>query len=130
MSDFTIENLANVEDSAPKFGLSDFQESRFAARTLEADATGVSYYRVKPGKRQPFGHRHDNAEEVYVILAGAGRIALGDEIRDIGKLDAIRVAPAVMRAFEAGPDGLEVLVFGPRHDGDGELVQGFWPESA
>ena len=38
----------------------------------------------------------------------------------------MRVSPEVMRAFEAGPDGLEVLAFGPRHKGDGELVQGWW----
>ena len=29
------------------------------------------------------------------------------------------------RAFEAGPEGLELLVFGPRHEGDAEIVQDF-----
>ena len=42
-------------------------------------------------------------------------------------MDAIRVAPKVARGFEAGPEGLELLVFGPHHDKDGELVtEGFW----
>ena len=130
MSDFTIENLANVEDSAPKFGYGDYQESRFARGALDADATGLAYFRVKPGQRQPFGHRHENAEEIYVVIGGSGRIALDDEIREVGRLDAVRLAPGVTRAVEAGPDGLELLAFGPHHERDGELVPGFWPESA
>jgi mannose-6-phosphate isomerase-like protein (cupin superfamily) len=77
-----------------------------------------------------FGHRHENAEEVYVILAGSGRVKLDDEIVDVETMDAIRVSPEVTRAFEAGPAGIEVLAFGPRHEGDGELVQGWWPAGA
>jgi len=127
MSDFTIENLRGVEDSAPKFGFDEIQEARFARGALDADATGLSYHRLKPGKRQGFGHRHVDAEEVYVVLSGSGRIRLGDEIREITALDAIRVAPDVVRAFEGGPDGLELIAFGPHHDGDGELLPDFWP---
>ncbi|MBA2581533.1 MAG: hypothetical protein H0V03_11930 [Thermoleophilaceae bacterium] len=127
MSDFTIENLRGVEDSAPKFGFDEIQEARFARGALDADATGLSYHRLKPGRRQGFGHRHVDAEEVYVVLSGSGRIRLGDEIREITALDAIRVAPDVVRAFEGGPDGLELIAFGPHHDGDGELLPDFWP---
>jgi uncharacterized cupin superfamily protein len=128
MTAFTIENLRDVEDSAPKFGMQDHQEARFAREALGAESTGVSYHRVKPGRRQGFGHRHDAAEEVYVVLSGMGRIRLGDEVRDVVALDAIRVAPDVVRCFEAGPDGLEVLAAGAHHAGDGELVPDFWPE--
>jgi quercetin dioxygenase-like cupin family protein len=130
MSGFTIENLQRVEDSAPKFGFGHLMEARFAAGALGAEATGLAYQKLKPGKRQAFGHRHENAEEVYVVLAGNGRIRLGDEIREIERLDAIRVSPEVPRAFEAGPDGLEILAFGPRHAGDGELLHDFWPADA
>ena len=128
MSDFTIHNLSETEDSAPKFGYEDHQEARFATGDLDAEATGVSYHKVKPGRRQGFGHRHEKAEEVYVVIAGSGRIKLDDEIRDVGVLDAIRVSPTVTRAFEAGADGLEVLAVGALHKGDGELDPGFWPE--
>jgi mannose-6-phosphate isomerase-like protein (cupin superfamily) len=78
--------------------------------------------------RQPFGHRHDKAEEVYVVIAGSGRVKLDDEIVDIAGRDAVRVAPGVMRAFEAGSDGMELLAFGAHHDGDGEVVQGWWSD--
>jgi mannose-6-phosphate isomerase-like protein (cupin superfamily) len=82
---------------------------------------------VKPGCRQGFAHRHEAAEEVYVVVGGSGRIKLDDEIEEIRTLDAIRVAPKVARAFEAGPEGLELLAFGPRHEGDGEILrEDFW----
>ena len=127
---YTLKNLAAVDDAAARFGYGDAQESRFATKDLEAERTGVGYHRVKPGKRQPFAHRHDEAEEVYVVLAGSGRVKLDDEIVGIAALDAIRVAPDVTRNFEAGPDGLELLAFGARHEGDGEIIPGWWTDDA
>ena len=76
---YTHENLTAVEDSAPKFGFEEVQEARFASDRLEAADTGISYHRVLPGKRQAFAHRHDEAEEIYVIVAGKGRMKLDDE---------------------------------------------------
>jgi len=125
---FTHTNLNDVKDSAPEFGLGDTGEARFAKDAVDGETLGLSLHRVKPDQRQPFGHFHEDAEEVYVVLSGSGRMKLDDEIIDIGQQDAIRVAPPVTRAFEAGPDGLEVLAFGPRHDGDGGLVQDWWTD--
>jgi mannose-6-phosphate isomerase-like protein (cupin superfamily) len=125
---FTYKKLGEVKDSAPGFGMEELQEARFAHGELDAETTGVSYHLVKPGKRQGFGHRHENAEEVYVVLAGSGRVKLDEEIVELERLDAVRVAPTVTRQFEAGPDGLELLAFGPRHEGDGELVPGWWSD--
>jgi mannose-6-phosphate isomerase-like protein (cupin superfamily) len=125
---YTLKKLTDVEDSAPKFGFGEIQEARFATRDLETEDTGVSHHRLKPNQRQPFAHKHDQAEEVYVVLAGSGRVKLDDEIVAIDKLDAIRVEPGVIRAFEAGPDGIELLAFGARHEGDGETIQGWWTD--
>src|SRR4051812_27642232 len=111
---YTYKKLEEVEDSAPKFGMSEIQEARFAKDALEAESTAVSFHRLRPGKRQAFGHRHEQAEEIYVVLAGTGRVKLGDEIVELEPRDALRVAPDVMRAFEAGEDGLEWLAFGAR----------------
>ena len=127
---YTLKNLAAVDDVAARFGYGDTHESRFATNDLDAERTGVSYHRIKPGKRQPFGHRHDEAEEVYVVLAGSGRVKLDDEVVELAALDAIRVAPEVTRNFEAGPDGLELLAFGARHEGDGEIIPGWWTDDA
>lgn len=120
---YTIKNLRDVKDMAPEFGFGETQEAHFAHRELDAESTGFSYMVVKPGKRQAFAHRHDDAEEVYVVVGGSGRVKLGDEVKEIGRLDAIRVAPEVVRTFEAGDEGLELLAFGPRHDGDGEIIR-------
>jgi mannose-6-phosphate isomerase-like protein (cupin superfamily) len=125
---FTRKRLTDVKDSAPEFGLGDVQEARFAKGDLDAEQTGVSHHRLKPDERSPFGHRHEEAEEVYVVLSGSGRIKLDDEIVEVEALDAIRVAPEVTRAFEAGPEGIEILAVGARHDGDGEIIQNWWSD--
>jgi mannose-6-phosphate isomerase-like protein (cupin superfamily) len=122
---YTIKNLRDVEDLAAAQGFGEVQEARFAHGDLEAEATGVSLQAVRAGKRHAFAHRHKQAEEIYVVLSGSGRVKLDDEIVEVRELDAIRIAPEVTRAFEAGSDGLELLVFGPRHQGDAEIVRDF-----
>lgn len=123
---YTIRKLREIEDSAPKFGFAEIQEARFPREELGAKETGLAYHVLRPGCRQGFAHRHVDAEEIYVVLSGAGSLKLDDEVVEIDTMDAIRVAPAVTRAFEAGPDGLELLAFGPHHDKDGEIVPDFW----
>lgn len=125
---YTHMKLTDVKDSAAEFGIGEVQEARFAQGDLDAERTGVSYFNVKPGQRPPFGHRHEEAEEVYVILAGSGRMKLDDEIIEVEALDAVRVSPEVVRAFEAGEDGLQVLAVGAHHQGDGELIHGWWTD--
>lgn len=125
---YTVMRLTDVKDSAPGIGSGAAMEARFATGDLAAERTGVSHHRLKPGKRQPFGHKHEEAEEVYIVLGGSGRMKLDDEVIEVEPLDAIRVAPTVIRAFEAGPGGIEVLAVGTRHEGDGELVQDWWSD--
>jgi mannose-6-phosphate isomerase-like protein (cupin superfamily) len=123
--DYTIKNLREVEDMAASQGFGEVQEARFANADLDADQSGISLQKVKPGKRHAFAHRHNEAEEVYVVISGSGRVKLDDEVREVGELDAIRVAPSVTRAFEAGAEGLELLAFSPRAKGDAEIVEDF-----
>jgi mannose-6-phosphate isomerase-like protein (cupin superfamily) len=119
-------NLADVADAAPAQGFGDRWEARGARADLDAEQTGLTHFRLRPGKRSPFMHRHKRAEEVYVILGGTGRIKLDDEVLDVRALDAVRVAPEVARAFEAGPEGLEFIAVGPHRDADGETVEDTW----
>lgn len=126
-SGYTHINLEDVEDMAPRFGLGEMGESRFANRALSTSGTGVSHQRLRPGVRQAFGHRHQHAEEVVVVLAGSGRVKIDDEVRDVRARDAIRLAPTTGRAFEAGPQGLELLVFSAKRPGDAVMDPTFWP---
>lgn len=125
---FTHKQPTEVKDSAPEFGFGEVQEARFAQEDLDAERTGLAHIRLKPGQRSPFGHKHDEAEEVYIVIGGSGRMKLGEEIIEVGQLDAIRVSPEVIRAFEAGPEGIEVLAVGAHHEGDGEVFPGWWSD--
>jgi uncharacterized cupin superfamily protein len=125
---YAKKNLRDVQDSAVEHGLSATQEARFPRRDLGAEQTGLNYLIVKPGQREAFAHRHRTAEEVCVVLAGSGRVKLDDDLVELAPLDAVRIGPGVTRSLEAGPDGLEVLIFGPRVESDGEVVPGFWDE--
>lgn len=128
MSDYTHLNLKEVEDQAPKFSLSPDLEFRMARVPLEMEHAGVSYLRVAPNFRIPFGHTHKNQEEVYVVVSGGGRIKLGDDVRDLKQWDAVRVHKDTMRGFEAGPDGVELIAIGAPNTGpgDAEMEQGWW----
>lgn len=125
-SAFTKINLDDVKDVAVPNGWGHRWEARVAREPLGAQQAGLTHFRLRPGKRSPFSHRHEQAEEIYVILQGSGKIKLGDETIDVHRNDAIRVSPQVARAFEAGPDGLEFLSTGPHHPGDGEPVEDPW----
>ena len=119
-------NLDEVEDAAPANGFGERWEARVAREPLDSRRTGLTHFRLRPNQRSPFNHRHREAEEVYVVLSGAGFVKLGDEVRPVRPLDAIRIGPRVPRAFEAGPEGLELLACGPHHEGDGEPVDDDW----
>ena len=123
--DYTIKNLKEAEDSAQAGGLSDFIEARFAHKDLNSERSGISYQVFKAGKRQPFAHKHGEMEEIFVVISGNGRVKLDDQVEEIGPLDAIRIAPPVVRAFEGGDEDLVVLVFSPRAEGDAEIVKDF-----
>ena len=126
MSDYTLTNLKQIEDTAG--ARSADVEGRFARRHLDSRELGVSYFRYAPDFRSPVGHRHREQEEVYVILSGSGRVKLDDEIREVGPWDILRVAPPVVRAFEAGPEGLEMIIAGSARpeEGDGEMLEVQW----
>jgi mannose-6-phosphate isomerase-like protein (cupin superfamily) len=133
MPGYTKINLKeDVDDSAADFGLAPNIEARFAGETLGLEKSGMSYQRLAPGFRVPFGHRQKEQEEFYVLVSGSGRAKLDDEIVEVKQWDAIRVPPEVMRCFEAGPDGAEVLAVGAPNTGgprtDGEMTPGWWAD--
>ena len=130
MSGHSVVNLKEVEDQAPKFGLSPDLEMRMARVPLELEHSGISYQRIAPGFRVPFGHKHKTQEEIYIVLSGSVRIKIEDEVLDLGPFDAIRVHKDTMRSFEGGPEGVEILAIGAPSTGpgDGDIHQGWWSD--
>jgi mannose-6-phosphate isomerase-like protein (cupin superfamily) len=129
MSHFSTVNLLEVEDSvgerAPGI------EGRFGRKHLDSRDLGISHFRYAANLRSPMAHSHREQEEAYVVVAGSGRILLDDEVLDLSLWDVVRVAPSVVRAFEAGPDGLDIIaVGGPKpQDGDGVMGVAAWPDA-
>jgi quercetin dioxygenase-like cupin family protein len=130
MAGYTIVNLKEVEDQAPKFGHSPNLEARFARVPLELENAGISYFRLAPNFRIPFGHKHQQQEEIYVLVGGSARAKLGDEVVELKAWDAVRVSPETVRSFEAGPEGAEYIAFGAPNteNRDAQLVPNWWTD--
>jgi mannose-6-phosphate isomerase-like protein (cupin superfamily) len=131
MADYTVLNLASdVEDMGERFGYAPNMEARFARKPLKLEKSGISYFKIAPGFRVPFGHRHGEQEEIYLLLSGTARVKLDDEIVDLKAMDAVRIPVGTKRGFEAGPEGAELLAFGaPDTDNkDIEMDQEFWTD--
>jgi mannose-6-phosphate isomerase-like protein (cupin superfamily) len=126
MPSFTIKNLMDVEDStgdrAPGM------EGRFARKYLDSAHLGISFFRYGPAVRSPMAHSHREQEEAYVVVGGSGQIRLDDEVFPLRRWDVVRVSPEVIRAFEGGEDGLEVVAVGSDRPegGDGVVAPSVW----
>ena len=131
MAGYTIKNLkTDVDDQAPNFGLAPDLEARMARVPLELENFGLSYQRLAPGFRVPFGHTHKVKEEAYVVVNGSMRVKLGDEIHELKQWDVVRVPNDTPRCFEAGPYGVEVIAIGAPNTGpgDADVEQGWWTD--
>jgi uncharacterized cupin superfamily protein len=130
MTAYSHVNFKEIEDVAQRFGLSPSLEFRLGRKPLGLERSGVSYLRIAPGFRVPFGHKHETQEEVYVLLSGSARARVGDETIELKPWDALRLAPDTMRALEAGDEGAELLLVGaPATEGsDAEMEQGWWTD--
>ena len=110
---FTLRNLKkDLEDLGSRFDGAPDLEFRAATKALDLRHSALSYQRVPPGYRFPYGHTHETQEEVYVVVRGSGRMKVDDEIVELEEWDAVSVPPGAWRGYEAGPDGLEILVIG------------------
>ncbi|MDX6537938.1 MAG: hypothetical protein QOD37_2279 [Gaiellales bacterium] len=125
---FTLRNVKrDLSDLGSMFAGAPDLEFRLATEALELEHSGLGYQRRPPGYRFPYGHTHRKQEEVYVVVRGGGRMKVDDEVFELVEWDAVRVAPGAWRGYEAGPEGLEILVVGapnlgaaPREDVDGQ----------
>jgi mannose-6-phosphate isomerase-like protein (cupin superfamily) len=125
MPDWAKTNFGRLRDMSPRGAPMQWKLARNAMRSREL---GVSRFTYEPGVRMPFGHSHREQEEAYVVVAGSGRAKLDDEVVELTAWDVLRVAPAVVRSFEAGPEGLDLICIGGRRPkgGDTERFPDFW----
>jgi mannose-6-phosphate isomerase-like protein (cupin superfamily) len=125
---YTKVNLKEVEDMAPKFGMAPGLESRFARKPLGLEKSGLSYFRIAPDFRVPFGHTHSEQEEIYLVVSGSARVKVDDEVVELAEFDALRIPPGAMRGMEGGTGGAEIVAFGaPNTDNaDADMQQGWW----
>jgi mannose-6-phosphate isomerase-like protein (cupin superfamily) len=132
MASYTVVNLKSIEDVAPRFGLSPGLESHFARAPLGLENSGLSHFRIAPGYRLPFGHRHEQQEEVYLVVAGSARVKLDDDVVELSAWDAVRIPPGMIHSLEAAAEGAEIVAFGAPNTGnkDVEMVPGWWSEPA
>jgi mannose-6-phosphate isomerase-like protein (cupin superfamily) len=129
MADYTHLNLKDdVENMSEKYGLAPDMEARFARSAAGLQGGGFSYQKLAPNFRAPSAHRHKTQEEAYVVVSGGGRVKIEDELRDLKQWDALRIPPQTARAFEAGPDGMELIAIGFGEGGDAELIEDFWDD--
>ena len=129
MTDYTLLNLrSDVEDMAPQYQMGDGIEAHFGRKPLGLAKSGLSYFKLGPDYRLPFGHSHSEQEEIYVVVTGSARLKLDDEEVELGELDAVRIPEGMMRGMAGGPDGAELIAFGaPNTDNkDIEMQPGFF----
>jgi mannose-6-phosphate isomerase-like protein (cupin superfamily) len=127
MSDYTLKNLDELENAAAQHGI-DGLEARFGRKALDLQQFGFSLQKFTPNHRQQFGHVHREQEELYLVLAGGGRVKIDDEIVELRQGDALRVGPGVTRQFEAGPEGMEYVAVGGNPSGDADIIPNWWDD--
>ena len=126
---YTHINLrSDVEDMAPRFQMGEGIEAHFARKALGLEKSGISYFKLGPDYKLPFGHTHGEQEEIYLVVSGSARVKLDDDEIELGPLDAVRIPPGVMRGRASGPEGAEIVAFGApnNENGDLEMVPGFY----
>jgi mannose-6-phosphate isomerase-like protein (cupin superfamily) len=130
MANYTKVNLKEIEDQASRGGLSPGLKAHFARVPLQLEKSGITYFRIAPDFRIPFGHRHSEQEEVYLVVAGNARAKVDDDVVELKPWDAIRVPTGAMRGLEAGPEGAEVIAFGAPNteNADVEMTPGWWAD--
>ena len=121
---FTLRNIkADLEDLGSNFDGPPDLEFRAATKALELERSGLTYQRVPRRlslSRTTAPHAQDARRRCIVVLLPRERAdeRFDDEIVELEELDAVRVPPGTWRGYEAGPEGLEILVIGAPNLGD------------
>jgi uncharacterized cupin superfamily protein len=116
-------NIVNVDEA----GLQTVRHQTFAYFTPDGTTklAGLGWERIPAGHRGSVPHCHSSEEEVFVILDGTATLELWPAAGDVeetplraGHVVARPPGSRVSHSFRAGPDGVEMLVYGTRDPDD------------
>lgn len=126
MAGYTKINFMDIEPGSKDAPM----RLRFSRSSINSKDLGMSHVKYDPNFKNPKAHSHKVQEEVYVVISGSGRALLDDKTEELKQWDVLRVAPKTVRAFESGPDGLEMIIAGgPKPpEGDGQPADANWPQ--
>lgn len=72
--------------------LTGFEGKQFVKDATGATSCEISFGTLSTGVAVPFFHSHKENEENYIILSGAGKFQVNDDVFDIAEGSVIRVA--------------------------------------
>jgi mannose-6-phosphate isomerase-like protein (cupin superfamily) len=109
----------------------------FLRSLLDSPGLEMSLNVLPPGKGMPFLHRHQENDEVYVVVGGRGQFLVDGECLDVQEGSVLRLSPPAARAWRNNSDApLYFLCLQYRADStiqggtlDGRKVEGkpVWP---
>ncbi len=105
MSDYEVTEIG----SPSTWGVEEGTGKRFV--DVAASFVGASANATKPGESSPFWHRHARLEELYIVIDGAGRMALDDEVIELRPGTVVRVPGHVWRAVHCDADSPVALTW-------------------
>src|SRR5947208_7216529 len=127
---YQVVNLEDVDD-----WLGDYPgEMRGITYAIGAQQVALTHRRMPQhtGSKGSYGHLQRTQEELYFVLRGKLQFKLDDDIVELGKHQAIRIAPQTWRGvWNDEPEDAELVIVSVRIDdprGDTEQSgDDFWP---
>jgi uncharacterized cupin superfamily protein len=112
-----ILNVDEVEHESWRDGI----DTAPLATADRSKLAGFHWERISAGRRGTYPHCHSAEEEVFVMLAGAATLELWQRDGSIeetplraGSVVARPPGTGISHSFVAGPDGVEMLIYGTR----------------
>ncbi|MDE6038157.1 MAG: cupin domain-containing protein [Duncaniella sp.] len=103
-------NSLEILNSGDKFthvsagNLHTFDGKLFVKEVSGATSCEISFGTLTTGASVPFFHSHKENEENYIILSGAGRFQVNDDVFDVAEGSVIRVATNCDRNLKCTSD--------------------------
>lgn len=72
--------------------LKGFEGKQFVKEVTGSSSCEISFGTLPQGKAVPFFHSHNDNEENYIILSGAGKFQVNDTVFDIAEGSVVRVS--------------------------------------